>query len=262
MRVLLSVLVVLAGTVASAQDPAKTELPKPLPEKIVKVWTEAGADVGWITVSESGSATWMEKVAAGSVPGFVFSTWKEGVIANLPTPETPFGLDLHVTQLTDDGLKELAGLKSLTTLILFSKPVTDTGLKELAGLKSLTTLDLRITSVTDAGLKELVELKSLTSLHLGATKVTDAGLKELAGLKSLTLLNLSGTQVTDDGLKELAGLKSLTSLGLVGTQVTDAGLKELAGLKSLTLLNLLETQVTSQAVAELQKALPKCRIVR
>jgi len=33
--------------------------------------------------------------------------------------------------------------------------VTDAGLKELAGLKSLQSLDLFITHVTDAGIKEL-----------------------------------------------------------------------------------------------------------
>lgn len=49
MRLLLGVLVVLAGTVASAQ-----ELPKPLPQKIVKAWTDAGAQVGWFTVSGFG----------------------------------------------------------------------------------------------------------------------------------------------------------------------------------------------------------------
>ena len=39
--------------------------------------------------------------------------------------------------------------------------MTDAGLKELAGLKSLQTLNLTNTQVTDAGLKELAELKSL-----------------------------------------------------------------------------------------------------
>jgi hypothetical protein len=40
-------------------------------------------------------------------------------------------------------------------LRLDSTKVTDTGLKELAGLKSLQLLDLRYTQVTDAGVKEL-----------------------------------------------------------------------------------------------------------
>ena len=123
-------------------------------------------------------------------------------------------------------------------------------------------LDLGDTEVTDVGLKELAQLKSLQALNLNLTEVTDAGLKELARLKSLQALDLSDTQVTDAGLKELARLKSLQALGLSDTQVTDAGLKVLTGLKSLQTLDLTCcTQVTDAGLKELQKALPRCRII-
>ena len=48
--------------------------------------------------------------------------------------------------------------------------MTDAGLKELAGLKSLQMLNLDSTKVTDAGLKELAGLKSLQTLNLGAPR--------------------------------------------------------------------------------------------
>jgi hypothetical protein len=94
-------------------------------------------------------------------------------------------VDLRATQVTDAGLKHLAGLKQLRTLLLFGPEVTDAGLKHLAGLKQLRELDLSGTKVTDAGLKHLARLKQLQELGLGYTKVTDAGLKELAGLNQL-----------------------------------------------------------------------------
>ena len=50
--------------------------------------------------------------------------------------------------------------------------------------------------------------------------------------------------------------------GLVGTKVTDADLKELKDLKQLTSLNLYATKVTDDGVADLQKALPGCKITR
>ena len=68
--------------------------------------------------------------------------------------------------------------------------------------------------------------------------------------------------VTDAALKELADLKQLTWLSLTVTRVTDAGLKELADLKQLTTLNLEDTKVTADGVADLQKALPGCKITR
>ena len=69
--------------------------------------------------------------------------------------------------------------------------------------------------------------------------------------------------MTGAGLKELKDLKQLTTLSLFATRpVTDAGLKELKDLKQLSSLNLAETKVTADGVADLQKALPGCKITR
>lgn len=67
----------------------------------------------------------------GAVPAFKFNQWQEGLIAKLPDPGLPFGLDLSTTQVTDPGLKDLAGLKSLQTLDLGYTAVTDAGVKAL-----------------------------------------------------------------------------------------------------------------------------------
>ena len=74
---------------------------------------------------------------------------------------------------------EKASGKPVIGVSLAVTRVTDAGLKELAPLKSLTTLDLSFTRVKDAGVKELAALQNLTTLALAGTKVTDAGLKEL-----------------------------------------------------------------------------------
>ena len=57
-----------------------------------------------------------------------------------------------------------------------------------------------------------------------------------------------------------ADLDKVTSLNLHYTQTTDACLKEAAKLQQLEELNLNNTQITAAGVAELQKALPKCKI--
>jgi internalin A len=102
------------------------------------------------------------------------------VIRSPDTPGKPIiSVDFNATQVTDAGLKELAGLKSLQTLHLRFTKVTDVGLKELAGLKTLQFVTLTYTQVTDAGLKELANLKNLSRLNLMNTQVTDAGVREL-----------------------------------------------------------------------------------
>ena len=94
------------------------------------------------------------------------------------------------------------------------------------------------------------------------SQVTDADVVHFARLPRLKHLHLTDTHVTDAGLKHLASLKDLSGLTLDNTQVTDAGLVHLAGLKSLRHLSVYRTQVTDAGVAELQEALPNCRIRR
>ena len=71
--------------------------------------------------------------------------------------------------------------------------------------------------------------------------------------------SIGGKVVRDDK----ATGKPVIVVDLTNTKVTDAGLKELAGLKSLQTLRLSGTAgVTDAGVAELQKALPKCKVLR
>jgi RNA polymerase sigma factor (sigma-70 family) len=226
-------------------------------EAIVTDWKAAGAEVGWLHLYSDGSLPQFvpeTEGKPGDLPAFRFNNWTDGLLTKLPVPAQAFGLSLsNIQAVTDAGLKELAGLKSLQSLILDNNPVTDAGLDELAGLKNLRTLDLRETRVTDAGLQKLAALPSLQALSLGATRTTDGGLKHLARLKTLQVLDLSGTKVTDAGLKELSGLKALQILDLRGTQVTGLGLKELAGLESLHTLDLAGTNVADTGLKEVAR---------
>ena len=148
---------VCATASTAGAQPGTADPPKPLPEEIVQVWTKAGARVGWMGVDKFGQLSFADKMdgSTGAVPAFRFDAWQDGQLAGLPVPAAVFGLDLNNTQVTDAGLKELAGLQSLQTLVLFGTQVTDAGLKELAGLKSLRELWLGDTQVTDAGVAQL-----------------------------------------------------------------------------------------------------------
>jgi hypothetical protein len=98
----------------------------------------------------------------------------------------------------------LAALKSLESLNLADTQVTDTGLKELAGLTSLQELDLTRVQITDGGLRELAGLKSLKTLDLTGTGVKGQKPGEDLDLRFL---------VTDTGIAELR--KALPELNII-----------------------------------------------
>jgi len=103
----------------------------------------------------------------------------------------------------------------------------------------------------------LARLTQLEDITLSHNNLTDVSAVE--GLTQLRRLNLKDNQLTDGQLKHLAGLKQLVILDLYRNQFTD--ISALAGLTQLESLNLDNNpDLTKAQIAELQKALPKCKI--
>ena len=75
-------------------------------------------------------------------------------------------------------------------------------------------------------------------------------------------VSLYGTQVTDADIVHVKDMTKLQTLDVGQTPTTDAGLVYLKGLTNLYSLNLRYTQVTDAGIAELQKALPNCKITK
>ncbi len=262
---------------APAQPLNKPASPKPLSREIAKAWANKGITVGWMPMD--GSFSLNKQMLPDILPTFQFLFWRSGLLAKLPAPKTPFGLDLYHTKITDAGLKELAPLKNLHYLNLDATKITDAGLKELASLKNLRSLSLHASplptsqlKVTEAGLKELAPLKNLQYFYLHEGQVSG---KALATLREIGLLHawykakakdgkrptspadvvsldLSYSGVTEESLKELAFFKNLQKLSLKGTGVTDKGLKELTACKNLRTLYL-PVDVTDKTLATLRK---------
>ena len=79
-----------------------------------------------------------------------------------------------------------------------------------------------------------------------------------ADLEKVTRLALNGNQLTEVP-KELEKLSQLEKLALYENQLTDfEGLEKLTKLESLWIRN--SPDLTKAQIAELQKALPKCKI--
>jgi hypothetical protein len=135
----LVIMLATGSAVEGGRQPGQRDSPRPLPEHIVAAWKEAGASVCWAVANQSGFIGFVpeENSAPGALPAFRFVRWQADHPARLPDPATAFGLDLSDTRVTDAGLKELAGLRSLQLLNLHNTQVTDAGLKELIRLPKL-----------------------------------------------------------------------------------------------------------------------------
>jgi hypothetical protein len=75
-------------------------------------------------------------------------------------------------------------------------------------------------------------------------------------------LSLLDWEITDAGLVHLTGLGELRNLSVSGLPISDHGLVHLKRLTNLKSLTLRDTQITDADFADLQKALPNCKITR
>lgn len=175
--------------------------------------------------------------------------------------------ELHLawTRVTATGVERIARLKKLERLDF--SPFTRRGSKFTpGGLSDLEKMDavgralLGSHGIDDKALKALRALTSLRELDLCCTQVTGAGLKELAALKNLQRLNLSHCEIGDLGLEHLKLLANLEWLIVYNTGITDKGISHLKEMKKLRRLGVTSWKLSEKACAELQKALPECKI--
>ena len=148
----------------------------------------------------------------------------------------------------------------VTLIMLFcsSLPLMGADKKPLTKEESAKVIEAAIREDLEKSTGELAkaDLEKVTKLHLGDNHLTDV--KGLEKLTQLRVLVLGNNQLTD--VKGLEKLTQLTHLYLHRNQLTDVkGLEKLTQLKHLTLHN--NPDLTKAQIAELQKALPKCRII-
>lgn len=157
-------------------------------------------------------------------------------------------------EISDAGLRHLAGLKRLEHLQLSSPQMTDRGLEHLSGLTGLLELNLSRTKITSEGVKCIASLRQLRTLSLYGTQVDDKALEYLQGLTQLRSLHLEYTHISDQGLAQVASFTDLEELGLSGDEtLTDAGLEHLKPLTRLRYLTLHGcVRITDEGVEHLE----------
>jgi hypothetical protein len=126
---------------------------------------------------------------------------------------------------------------------------------------SIVALDLRHKKLDAQVLRAIAKFGQLNTACFADTDITDDLLACLAGAQIETL-DMQRTKITDRGLGHLSAIRSLRLLLLEGPNITDLGLGRLRSLRQLTALVLCDTKTTAEATMALQKALPRCSIMR
>jgi len=237
-----------------------------LPDEAVAALREKlpNCDIRWQAVNQRKLAQWALE-QGGTVSLVTADGQRLDELHNRnELPLGPFRLraiDLtNQAKITDDDLRQVAGLTELESLRLAGTGLTDAGLNHIAAAKSLRELDVSKTAVTDRGLASLASLAALEQLFLTDTAASDAGVRELRRLERLSHLSLAGTKVTASTIDDLAQMPALRWLSLARLPLDDAGIARLSRSSQLVELSVEGTSLTDAGLEELRDALPNCKI--
>lgn len=244
-----------------------------LKEKGVKV-TEAKGVVSSIDVADCSKWTEADFKQLAQLSHLKLVSFGPGLgDAALPLlsglPELEY-LSTNLSLITDEGVKELAGLKSLKVLKFFHpcKAFTGAGLGRLSEMPNLERLTVAGSLAFDdegmAAVAKLTRLKEFRTWHAGQTLEGVKKLKELTALRSLTLgqrlAYKAPTSLSDDTLAVLAEMKSLETLQLEEARLKRESIVQLKALPELKKLTLEGIDLPEAEVERLRQDLPKVEI--
>ena len=162
-------------------------------------------------------------------------------------------LRLDCEQVTDEGLKQLAGLTKLEELRIAGSAARGTVLQTFAKapLKKLS-----IRGLTDSSARTLAAFPDLVEIECLDGELSSAGLGHLAGLKNLANLDLTGCQLIDDaGFAALSELRLLQALVLQHTKAGDAAVRSMSKMQQLSRLQLGSPSLTDRGMRGISEIL-------
>jgi hypothetical protein len=265
------VLLLLLGAGSTRADDA--EIGKLLKDKGVEV-TESKSVVTAVTVRDGSKLTDADFAQIGRLVHLrtldVNNGLNDARLALLQGLVALEYLQTNVADITDDGAKSLARLKSLRTLKFFhpGKSFSGAGLAHLAELPNLKQLtvagSLAFNDDGMAAVAKLTGLQEFRTWHAGSTQEGVKKLKALTNLKSLYLGQRLTYKLpacpTDETVAILAEMKSLESLQLEEARLTFAALQSLKQLPALKKLTLGGIDMPKTDVERLRKELPGVKI--
>jgi hypothetical protein len=162
-------------------------------------------------------------------------------------------LDLSFTHISGEGLARLKNLSELRELNIYHTFMALEGsdFKHLEAFPELRKLQCNVYSHPDLALRHIGGLTGLEELYLEGLDITSFNIRHLKGLTNLQVLHLGANDVGSYGVRYLRNMVHLRELSLAFSEVGNSGLRHLSGLVNLEVLDLMETRVSSRGLRHL-----------
>jgi hypothetical protein len=171
----------------------------------------------------------LSKSPEGSAHVDPLPTWRNRLYDLLGIPKPVTSLFLKGNQINDGALARLESLGHLDLLSIDQCPITDDGVREIAKVRTLTHLNLfGCDGITDTSFTYLGTMRSLEMLDIAAfaPKITGRNIQSLSALPNLGTLNLVDcSEISDDAVQPLTSLTHLDTLDIRGTSISEEGAK-------------------------------------
>lgn len=173
-------------------------------------------------------------------------------------------------QINNEGLETISALEHVEQIFMWNATnVTDDGIKFLAGFKNLEKLHVGRSDVTADGIGYLLKLKKMKFLGLQNNWLSDDIFEHAANFPELEILAVGSPgwngeharkqKFSNDGLRHLARLEKLKILDVQNSDISDEGLVHLHDLKNLEAIWFTRSQITEEGIDSLREHLPKLK---
>jgi len=178
-------------------------------DKAVKDFRDASKITGYLSsiLSQSSRVDIIpaENVSAADTKAIAALTAKGVLVVPVGSESNYISVSfVNARSTVDTDLEMLLPLREqLLWLNVGRTQITDEGLRVIAQLTTLSKLNLEYTGISDAGLVNLLPLKKLASLNLVGTKSGDEGTAQLSQMSNLKKIFVYQTQVTPAGVERV-----------------------------------------------------------
>lgn len=215
-------------------------------EKKTEEQRRAVARAGGRTETERHVPAWLEMIAGPDFHSFLDRT----ELVQVRLMGEKFG---------DSDLALVVGLPDIRTLNVSNSNVTNEGLKEIAKIKSLRSLDLSRTKVTE--IASLTALADLEELILTFTEVKEAALEPISQFAKMRNVSFSGLRVGNRAIEWVAKCQHLEALNIDYAILGENALQPLHERQTLKFVSVKDAKRDPADFAAAKKALPNCKFV-